>query len=102
MCVCVSVSVSVCVLPPQESPGGDDLGAAAAEVLPGVPGGEAGGPERQAGGAPGEAQPAGAEQQEPGPGAGDPAEGGETREVGWMGILQMAYNHLGRSAYGGG
>lgn len=63
----------------QESPGGDDLGAATTEVLPGVAGREAGGSERQAGGAPGEDEPAGAEQQEPSAGAGDSAARGETK-----------------------
>ena len=52
------LAVSACVCAWQEGPGGDDLGAEAAEVLPGVAGGEAGGPERQAGGAPGEDEPA--------------------------------------------
>ena len=67
--------------PPQESPGGDDLGAAAAEVLPGVPGGEAGGPKRQAGGAPGQDEPAGADQAQPSGGAGDPAPRGRRDEA---------------------
>ena len=86
MCVCVSVSVSVCVLPPQESPGGDDLGAAAAEVLPGVPGGEAGGPERQAGGAPGQDEPAGADQTQPSGGARDQAPRGRGNGAGCRGL----------------
>lgn len=63
----------------QESSGGDDLGAAAAEVLPGVAGGETGSAECQTGGTSGEDEPAGAEQEEPTPGAGDQTQRGERR-----------------------
>lgn len=55
----------------QESTGGDDLGAASAEVLPRVTGGKAGGSKRQAGGASGEDESAGAEQEEPADRAGE-------------------------------
>lgn len=62
---------------PQESSGGDDLRAAAAEVLPGVSGGKTRSSERQTGGTSGEDEPTGAEPEEPHSGAGDQTERGE-------------------------
>lgn len=61
----------------QESSGGDDLRATAAEVLPGVAGGKTRSSERQTGGTSGEDEPAGADQEEPHPGAGDQTQRGE-------------------------
>lgn len=67
--LCFAGTLYVCT--GQESTGGDDLGTASAEVLPGVAGRKAGGSERQAGGASGEDESAGAEQEEPADRAGD-------------------------------
>lgn len=63
------IELHSCACSGQESTGGDDLRASPAEVLPGVSGREAGGPECQTGGASGEDESTGADQEDQADGA---------------------------------